>query len=240
MICYIFVKKFKLKNMKRLPLVLVLVVLFSGIRYVRAQSLTESAMKKVTIGLDVFTDVWINAPTSVDIRAIHPSANTYLTYNFIVGNSKNLTFGIGIGYGNHNMYSNDGVIEDIKADTIQFVPVDGDWNMKRSKFSVGYLEFPMELRFKSQKGFKVSVGFKLGYLIDSKEKYVGSTEANGSTQVIKRKRIAQLNTFSYSPTLRLGYKSFNLFFSYGLGTVFRVDHGPQLHPMSIGITLTPF
>ncbi|UBM62881.1 PorT family protein [Candidatus Sulfidibacterium hydrothermale] len=227
--------------MKRLPLILALIVLFSGIQYVQAQSsLTESAMKKVTIGLDIFTDVWVNAPTNVDIRAINPSANTYLTYNFVVGNSKNLTFGIGVGVGNHNMYSNDGVIENIKADTIRYVPVDSDVDMKRSKLSVTYLEFPMELRFKSPKGFKISLGFKLGYLIDSKEKYVGNTTAYESTQVIKRKRISQVNTFSYSPTFRLGYKSFNLFFSYSLGTVFRVDHGPQLHPMSIGITLTPF
>jgi hypothetical protein len=227
--------------MKRLPLILSLIVLFSGIRYVDAQSsLAESAMKKVTVGLDVFTDMWVNAPTTVDIRTIHPSANTYLTYNFTVGTSKNLTFGIGLGIGNHNMYSNNGVIENVKADTIRYVPLDSKLSMKRSKLSVTYMELPLELRFKSHKGFKVSVGFKLGYLIDSKEKYVGNTVANGPLQVIKRKRISQLNTFSYSPTFRLGYKSFNLFFSYALGPVFRVDHGPQLHPMSMGITLTPF
>ncbi len=227
--------------MKRIFSILFLFILFFNIRPVTAQSLSESAMKKVTIGLDVFTDIWFNAPKNVDIRTIHPSANTYLTYNFPLGNSKkNLTFGIGMGVGNHNMYSNNGVIKDVTADTIEYVPLDSKLSMKRSKFSVTYLEVPMELRFKSQKGFKISIGFKLGYLIDSKEKYVGNTYANGPLQVVKKKRIAQLNTFSYSPTFRVGYKSFNLFFSYALGPVYRVDHGPQLHPMSLGITLTPF
>lgn len=226
--------------MKRISSGILLFVLLLGSSVVKAQSLSESAMKKVTIGLDVFTDLWFNTPPSVDVRTINTSANTYLTYNFAVGKSKNLTFGIGLGVGNHNMYSNNGHIEDTKADTILYVPVDPALTMKRSKLSVSYLEVPLELRFKGKSGFKLSVGFKLGYLIDSKEKYVGNTTAKGPIQVIKRKRISQLNTFSYSPTFRVGYKSFNLFFSYGLGPVFRVDHGPQLHPMSLGITLTPF
>ena len=228
--------------MKRITLgiFLFLVFAFSSFQSVKAQSLSESAMKKVTIGLDVFTDMWMNAPTNVDIRAIHPSANGYLTYNMGVGTSKKITFGIGLGIGNHNMYSNNGHIENIKADTITYVPVDNTLSMKRSKLSVTYLEVPLELRFKGKSGFKISLGFKLGYVIDSKEKYVGNTVANGPTRVIKRKRISQLNNFSYSPTFRIGYKSFNLFFSYSLGSVFRVDHGPQLHPMSMGITLTPF
>jgi hypothetical protein len=226
--------------MKRISLGIFLIIFLFTSFSTKAQSLSESAMKKVTIGLDVFTDIWFNAPANVQIRAINPSANTYLTYNFTIGKSKNLTFGMGLGIGNHNMYSNDGQIENTKADTVKYVPVDPSLNMKRSKLSVTYLEIPMELRFKSLKGFKISVGFKLGYLIDSKEKYVGNTTANGPLQVVKRKRISQLNTFSYSPTFRIGYKSFNVFFSYALGPVFRVDHGPQLHPMSLGITLTPF
>ncbi len=233
-------KNFKTQTMKRISLGIFFFIFLMGSSALKAQSLSESAMKKVTIGLDVFTDIWFNTPQNVDIRAIHPSANTYLTYNFTVGTSKNLTFGIGLGVGNHNMYSNNGQIEDTKADTIQYVVVDPELNMKRSKLSVTYLEFPLELRFKSQKGFKISIGFKLGYLIDSKEKYVGNTTAYAPVQVIKQKRISQVNTFSYTPTFRIGYKSFNVFFSYDLGTVFRVDHGPQLHPMSLGITLTPF
>jgi hypothetical protein len=226
--------------MKRITLGLFLFLAFISFQSAKAQSLSESAMKKVTVGLDVFTDMWFNAPANVDIRTIHPSANGYITYNMGVGNSKKITFGIGLGIGNHNMYSNNGVIENIKSDTIKYVPVAKDLTMKRSKLSVTYVELPLELRFKAKSGFKISLGFKLGYIIDSKEKYVGNTAANGPTRVIKRKRIGQLNSFSYSPTFRVGYKSFNLFFSYALGPVFRVGHGPQLHPMSLGITLTPF
>ncbi len=226
--------------MKRITLGIFLLLTFLSFQQIKAQSLSESAMKKVTVGLDVFTDMWVNAPTNVDIRTIHPAANGYITYNMGVGESKKLTFGIGLGIGSHNMYSNNGVIENIKADTIKYTTLATDLYMKRSKLSLTYLEVPLELRFKAKSGFKVSLGFKLGYLIDSKEKYVGNTVKAGPIQVIKRKRITQLNGFSYSPTLRVGYKSFNLFFSYALGPAFRVDHGPQLHPMSMGITLTPF
>lgn len=228
--------------MKRIsiPFGIFLFLALISFQQVKAQSLSEIAMKKVTVGLDVFTDMWVNAPSNVDIRTIHPAANGYITYNLGVGESKKLTFGIGLGIGNHNMYSNNGIIENTTADTIKYTTVASDLNMKRSKLSLTYLEIPLELRFKAKSGFKVSLGFKLGYLIGSNEKYVGNMVKSAPIQVIKRKRITQLNDFSYSPTLRIGYKSFNLFFSYALGSVFRVGHGPELHPMSMGITLTPF
>jgi len=233
-------KKFKSKNMKRTTFGIFLFLVFMASQSINAQSISKSAMKKVTVGLDIFTDMWSNTPTNVTIRKVNPSANTYITYNMNVANSKNITFGIGLGIGNHNMYSNNGYIENVKTDTIKYIPVNSSLHMKRSKLSVTYLEIPLELRFRSKSDFKISVGFKLGYLIDSKEKYVGNTTPKGAIQLIKRKGISQLNTFEYSPTLRIGYKSFNLFFSYALGPVFRIDHGPQLHPMSLGITLTPF
>ncbi len=226
--------------MKRITLGIFLLFALISSQSIRAQSLSESAMKKVTVGVDIFTDIWVNAPTNVQIRTIHPAANGYITYNMGVGESKKFTFGIGLGIGSHNMYSNNGFIKDVKSDTIKYIQVTKGLKMKRSKFTVTYLEVPLELRFKSKLGIKISLGFKLGYMIDSKEKYVGATIANGPIQIIKRKKISQLNSFSYSPTLRIGYKSFNLFFSYALGPVFRVGHGPQLHPMSLGITLTPF
>jgi hypothetical protein len=229
-----------MKNMKRITIGVFLFLILISFPSVKAQSLSASAMKKVTVGFDAFTDIWFNAPTNVHIRTIHPSGNAYITYNMGVGESKKFTFGIGLGIGNHNMYSNNGIIENIKGDTIKYIQVAKDLKMKRSKLSLTYLEVPLELRFKSKSGLKISLGFKLGYLIDSKEKYVGNTVNGGPLQVIKRKKISQLNGFSYSPTFRVGYKSFNLFFSYALGPVFRVGHGPQLHPMSLGITLTPF
>ncbi len=233
-------KNLKSKTMKRITLGIFLLLILISFPSVEAQSLSASAMKKVTVGLDVFSDMWFNAPTTVKISNIHPSANVYITYNMGVGESKKLTFGIGLGIGNHNMYSSNGIIENIKSDTIKYIPVGSGLTMKRSKLSISYLEVPLELRYKSKSGIKISLGFKLGYLFDSKEKYVGNTVKSGSLQVIKRKKISQLNSFSYSPTFRIGYKSFNLFFSYALGPVFRVGHGPEMHPMSLGITLTPF
>ncbi len=226
--------------MKRIASGIFLLLLLVSFESINAQTLSASAKRKVTVGVDVFTDIWFNTPGNVQIRTVNPSANTFVTYNFAIGEKKTTTVAIGLGIGNHNMYSNNGMIQSIKADTITYVPTGTGLKMTKTKLSVTYLEVPLELKFRDKKGFKISVGFKLGYLLDSKEKYVGNTYVNGPKQIIKRKGISQLNTFAYSPTFRIGYKSFNLFFSYQLGTVFRVGHGPQLHPMSLGITLTPF
>ncbi len=226
--------------MKRIASGIFLLLLLVSFESINAQTLSASAKRKVTVGVDVFTDIWFNAPTNVKIRTINPSANTFVTYNIALGEKKTTSVALGLGIGNHNMYSNNGMIQSIKADTITYVLTGTGLKMKRTKLSVTYLEVPLELKFRNKKGFKISVGFKLGYLLDSKEKYVGNTYINGPQQNIKRKGISQLNTFAYSSTFRIGYKSFNLFLSYQLGTVFRVGHGPQLHPLSLGITLTPF
>jgi len=177
-----------MKDMKRITIGIFLFLILISFPSVKAQSLSESAMKKVTVGFDAFTDIWFNAPTTVHIRTIHPSGNAYITTTWALERVRSLLFGIGLGIGNHNMYSSNGIMENIKGDTIKYIQVAKDLKMKRSKLSLTYLEVPLELRFKSKSGLKISLGFKLGYLIDSKEKYIGNTVVGGPLQVIKRKK----------------------------------------------------
>ena len=82
---------------------------------------------------------------------------------------------------------------------------------------------------------------KLGYVIDSKEKYVGDLSADNGLKVTeKRKKLSQLDDFTYGPTLRLGYKFINIYGHYQISHMFRIGHGPQINRISVGITITPF
>jgi len=226
--------------MKRVFQSILIIFLVVSFQQSSAQTLSESAKKKVTVGVDLFTDIWNNVPSTVNDQLINQGTNVYMTYNIPVGNSKTTTFGIGLGFGTHNLSLKDGHIADIKSDTIQFVPLALGLSLKKDKLTFSYLELPMHLKFLIKKSFKFSVGLKISYLIDSKEKYVGTLIANGATRKIKNKGVYQLNTVGYSPEIRFGYKAINVFAAYQIVSIFRTGHGPGIHPFSVGITITPF
>lgn len=234
--------------MKRLSILLIIAVFIGNNIY--SQGLTESVKKKFTIGADVFTDIWVDAPDNIDLRTIHQGATAFGMFNFQLGGEESMTtFSIGLGVRSHNMYSNSR-IDDIKADTINFTPIPDDVVYKRSKVNIVYLDLPVELKFKFESGFKATVGFKAGWLIDSKEKYVGDRyeEYYGNQYTYERrvgvkekiKDIRQLENFSYGPTLRVGYKFISLYGYYQISSVFKRNLGPDMAPISIGLTITPF
>jgi len=225
--------------MKKILLLFAGLLLMSSYAKVDAQIISESAKRKVSIGIDIFTDIWLNEPANMSMRTAQQGANVFLQYNFKLGNSHSTSFAMGIGIDNHNMYSN-AIIKNIKADTIVFVPLSNDVKYKRSKVNIVSVTAPIELKFRTKMGFKISAGMKLGYIIDNKEKYVGEPPSGGPEVNQKIKGISQFETLTFGPTLRIGYKFINLYGYYQISSVFRMGHGPQLSPLSIGITLTPF
>jgi hypothetical protein len=150
----------------------------------------------------------------------------------------NSSFSFGLGVDNHNLYSNTR-IENIHGDTIKFIPITDVY--QRSKINLTYLSVPLEFKIRLKSEIKFSVGFKIRYLISSKDKYIGDVpgEPKGKTNV-KRKKISRTEDYAYGFTLRFGYKSFNLFGYYQLSNIFKKGKGPQMYPISVGLTITPF
>jgi len=234
--------------MKRISILLIIAVFIGNNIY--SQGLSESIKKKFTVGVDVFTDIWVGAPDDIDLRTIHQGATAFGMFNFQLGGKESLaSFSIGLGIRNHNMYSNSR-IDDIKADTIHFTPIPDNVVYKRSKINLVYLDLPVELKLRFENGFKATVGFKAGWIIDSKEKYVGDRyeEYYGNQFDYERrvgvkektKEIRQLENFTYGPTLRLGYKFISIYGYYQISSAFKRNLGPDLAPISIGLTITPF
>jgi hypothetical protein len=154
----------------------------------------------------------------------------------------------GIGISTHNMYS-DNYIDDVKADSISFLQIPDGTSYKKSKISLAYIDVPLEFRIKTDKGFRIAFGFKFGFNINAHQKYKGNRfEVLENGTVItdevnvkeKEKDISQIESWRYGPTFRIGYKWFNVTVYYQLSKVFKVDKGPQLYPISIGIAVIPF
>lgn len=225
-------------------------LLFVSSSFAQADKVIESTKKKFNIGVDVFTDIWqisgSDGQVTPDPRTINQGANVFGMYNSPIGKS-DFSFAIGLGLGMHNMYS-DTRIKDLNASTIEFEKIPDDVNYKKSKISLTYLDLPAEIRLVTKSEFRVSLGMKVGYLLNSHDKYKGdaySVAADGTVTtsgsvVEKRRDISNLEQWRYGATFRIGYKWVNLVGYYQFSDLFQADKGPKMAPISVGISLTSF
>jgi hypothetical protein len=197
----------------------------------------SSTIKRVSVGVSFYQDFWFNWPKGMNVRAINQGSSAFMMYNFPLGKSP-LSFGIGVGVGCHNLYSNT-TINDIKADTITFTPIPDSISYKKSKLGLTYLDFPLELKFKAKNKFNMAIGVKLGYLLDSKTKYKGD-DINGNQVIEKFKTVRNVDKFRFGPTIRIGYNWFQVSAYWSVTKIFDKGLGPDLYPLSVGITFMPF
>lgn len=232
--------------MKKLKILLLIAVAFIYSDMAMSQVLSESAKRKVTVGVDVFTDIImfdkdpVYMPADFRFRTINQGANVFAMYNFQLGKSLS-SFAIGLGVRSHNFYSANSMINNIKADTIVYNTITEDF--KRTKINLTYLDVPAEFKFRTKGGFKLGVGLRVGYRLASKQKYVGNKAIDENTTVKvneKSQKIYQLEDWTFGPTLRIGYKWISIYGYYQVTRVFKKSLGPQMMPLSLGITITPF
>ena len=223
--------------MKKLFLTLIALVLSVG-SY--AQLIANKTDNKITLGFDLFNDIQLNTSDNWDARSINQGFGTALTYNFPMGEKGKHTVAIGVGITTHNYFSYSRILNPYSKDTLQYTQYRDDDNFKRFKVNATYLDVPLELRFRIKNAWKIGVGFKLGVMVAAKTKYVGP-DADGTIIHEKLCYINNLERYTYSATLRIGYKWVSAFAAYQLGPVFEVGHAaPVIHPLSVGLTFAPF
>jgi hypothetical protein len=233
-----FAFRFILKSMKKLLIVLLSIVSLHSF----SQVVNEETKRLFTFGLDVFTDIWQDIPKTVDPKTINPGVNIFGTYNYMFGKS-DVSFSPGLGIGVHNMFNSSFI--HTNNDSSYFVPINieqPDISYKKSKFVATYLDIPLEIRYKSKSQFRAAIGFKFGFLIMGHSKYKGDDYQEGTTNLViyKKKKIDYLETNRYGFTARIGYKWLNLYGYYQLSTLFQENKGPEMYPISVGITIIPF
>jgi hypothetical protein len=224
--------------MKKLLIVLLILISINSF----AQVVTEDTKRKFTFGLDLFTDIWQNIPKTINTGTINPGVNVFGSYNLMFGTS-NVSFSPGLGIGVHNMFNSSFV--HTNNDSTYFVPIkteQPDLSYKKSKFVATYFDIPLELRYKSKSEFRAALGFKFGFLIMGHSKYKGDDYQDGTTNLViyKKKKIPYLEKNRYGFTARIGYKWLNLWGYYQLSALFQGGKGPEMYPISVGITLIPF
>lgn len=151
----------------------------------------------------------------------------------------------GVGVSNDNYFLNRQVTRDANMNTVF---ADFPDAYKRYKFSTTHIEIPVELRFRIQperrNTFKINLGFKVGYLLGAKTKYVGAGYNYGiytDKVKIKEYNIPGIDYFKYGVYMRLAYSRYGVTAGYQLSEVFRSGRGPAgWNPITIGFTVAPF
>jgi uncharacterized oligopeptide transporter (OPT) family protein len=218
--------------------ILVVVALISAPQ-TKAQVVNEATKKKISIGVGLFTDLWMNKPSDMKVRTINQGFQLNGMYSFPFGKS-DLSFAIGLGIGVHNLYWN--YLYQGRTDSLQFVKINDSLDYKRSKLTLPYLELPIEFRLKTKFKMAFGVGFKIGYMIYAHSKWKGDDYLfkTQNSVVASFKDIKNLEKFTFGPTLRVGYKWFHVFGYYQLSGIFTKGKGPDIAPLSIGFLLMPF
>lgn len=189
--------------------------------------------------------IWDQKPDGIESRWLSRGINFLYTYDIQVANSNNFSIAPGIGITNANVFTNAQLGFDTLDNIVNttFTPFSEDLTVNKNKIGTTHLIVPVEFRLrtnpnKSNKTWKLGLGFRVGYLLEAKNKYKGSDILEGTSREIsfKEKNLFNFNRFKYSGTVRIGYGSFNIFGEYSLATLLQQNRGPKIYPISIGIT----
>lgn len=200
--------------------------------------------KKFSMGVDIFNDIVMDAPDDISFRTINQGANIYGMYTYPIKES-NFAFAIGAGLGMHNLFS-DGMLSDTSGVSFfskipeKTTDTEQSLKYKKNKVSLTYLDIPAELRFKTEGGFKVAIGIKAGFLLNAHTKYKGDDFADGSDLKVKESSLPNFQSWRIGPTIQIGYKWICVTGFYSITKVFEENFGPQIYPVSVGISLRPF
>lgn len=202
-----------------------------------AQLIKDRTNGKITVGFDLFTD--INTGSSYEnfnLRAINQGFDTYITYNLPMSETKH-TVSLGLGVSCHNYYMKNAWLSNPYTEVITFKEEPAT---KKSKINLNYLDIPFEINFRIADKFKISIGAKVSFLMQSKTKTKGDVFGDGHKWELKYKDINGLESIVYSVNARMGYRCVNLFVGYQINNSFKSDRGPEIMPFSIGIGIRAY
>ena len=213
-----------------------------------AQLIANKTDKRVTFGLDLFSDFQLAPSDNWDPRGFNQGVSFALTYNFPLGESTKHTVSIGAGMSSHNYFSYTRILNPYTNGDFEYQSYRDEENFKRYKVNPTYAEVPLELRFRIKDAVKIGVGVKVGVMVGTKTRYVGPddkdnilTNESGATINQKYLYISNVERMAYSATLRVGWNWVSAFAAYQINPVFEVGHNaPTFHPLSVGVTFAPF
>lgn len=247
---------------RTIRLAFICLMLFSGLQ---AQEISNETVadekpkkkrkppKKEMILINLNFDSWLFHPSTVKPKWFASrGVDVALLYDYVIAKS-NFSIAAGLGFNSHNIHMEAFPVEYQTSEGDSYTHLDPTIlegkNINVNKLSTNFIDIPFEVRFRSNphrngKRIAASVGFKLGWLVQSHTKtkidedYLFQGQNFG--RKIKTYDIPNLTKFRYGLSARVGYANFYLNFFYSLTPLFIEDRGTSAVPISVGIGVSPF
>jgi hypothetical protein len=231
--------------MKKHIFFLTLWLFTSGLSAQVTETVTESGSvtklkKSDRVILDLYYDVWQGVPSDITLKAIQPGIRLSSMQDYPIGNS-NFAVAFGAAINVHNLHSDALITYDSLNNTV-LRPMPADIKYNTNKHTFTYLEVPLEIRFRTKgvNTFRLYAGFKYGLLLQEHTKFVGDDPNSDNKIKFKSYKHRNIANYSFGPTLRIGYKWANIYASYSMVSVYKKDKGPEMFPISIGLSFMPY
>ena len=207
----------------------------------------ESITKRFSLQLNANQDFWQGVPDSIDNRFVNQGIDVYGIYNFPMDKKGHLFFFAGGGIGAHNFYHNSLMeLNDDGVTVLRDFPTTTEssgakTDTKTSKFAITYFDIPFGFMYKTTNKFHATLGFKVGWNINDHWKYKGNYfEGNNDAEKIKWLGVSNIQKMHYGPYVTFGYKWIGVSAFYQISSIFTDELGPNIHPISVGLTFKPF
>ncbi|KYG85846.1 hypothetical protein AWW67_01010 [Roseivirga seohaensis] len=199
-----------------------------------------------------------NFPSSSDLYQVKPLGSVYVGLNWnhttYVSGPLYLDWGGGFSWYNYK-FENAATRLDPNGGQLNFVEETNVGSALKSKLKVSYLnvkavpmfdfsrgkrivrkyeEDDVRVAFSRKTGFRIGVGPYAGLRLGNKAKYIDRT--NGDRDKVKSKGGFFVNDFRYGARLQIGINGFDMFMTYDFNELFENGKGPELNPITIGVT----
>lgn len=191
--------------------------------------------------LDPNNEIFVPAPYGFlepDLsHSIGFSVNLFEQNFNLIRNHLGLTTGLGFTYNNYR-FDPDVVL--LEGQDAIAATIDTTYGFEKSKLRVNHLTIPLILEYQTNNkeklnSFHVGTGVIFGYNIGARTKnmYFDKDERIK----FKTKGDFNLNPIRLEATARIGWGKLNIFANYDLLPMFKEGEGPELYPLTAGISL---
>jgi hypothetical protein len=190
---------------------------------------------------------WSGKPDSIKTKGLSRSLNLYFLFDFPFKTNPHFSAAIGAGIGSDQIFFDKTYVGIKDATTILHFTNQADTNhFKKTKLITTYLEAPVELRYtvdpqNNGKSLKIALGAKVGTLLNAHTRSKDLVTKSGAaitTYVQKESSKKFFNGNRLVLTARVGWGHFSLFGSYQAGILFKNATAGEIHPRTIGLTIS--
>ncbi|GAB3420198.1 porin family protein [Niabella aquatica] len=186
---------------------------------------------------------WLDAPDSIQTKGFSRSINAYFMLDFPFKTNQHLSAAVGLGIGSDHVFL-DGQFADVKGKTatLRFNGLDTSTvGIKKCKVVTTYAELPVELRYvanpeQSDKSFKMALGVKVGTMLKGGTRSRITEPTSSPNYLLKESSKNYFNTTRIVGTARIGLGHFTLFGTYQFTSLLKTGMGPQLKPVTVGLS----